>query len=312
MILVSPEITTVQYYTLPDSKRMRYALYNPEQSPRGTVLVVPGRREFIEKKYAEFGEEFVRRGFRVIIFEWRGHGLSDRFLADDKHQRDHIADFGTYVRDLNSFYENVVQQNLAVPLVICGHSMGSHLILRWLAEKNPPEVKAVVLTSPMLALGSNVMERIGSALCFIAKNFGKGKNYIPFPGHHDYADSDRQFEGNMLTHDPQRFKVIQDYFDKAPRMAVGGVTWAWLAAATRSMRRTRRTKILQKIQQPILVMTGTEDCVTAAKYNQPFVTQLPNAENVMLSGARHDVMNEVKPIRDEAWRRIDAFLGRVL
>ena len=42
------------------------------------------------------------------------------------------------------------------------------------------------------------------------------------------------------------------------------------------------------------------------------VTVIPNAETILIPGCRHDVLNEIAPIRDEAWRQIDGFLKRIL
>ena len=43
------------FFQLSDGKRMRCALFEPEKA-RGTLLdYAPGRREFIEKKYARNG-----------------------------------------------------------------------------------------------------------------------------------------------------------------------------------------------------------------------------------------------------------------
>lgn len=47
--------------------------------PRGTVIVCPGRTEFIEK-YFEVGRELQKMGFAVLILDWPGQGFSERLL----------------------------------------------------------------------------------------------------------------------------------------------------------------------------------------------------------------------------------------
>ena len=116
---------------------MSYSQFEPATKPRGTVLVVPGRREFIEKKYTEVGQPLLDLGYRLIIVEPRGQGLSSRFLSGDERQRDHIDDFNTHINDIRAFYKRVVQPGLAKPLIVHGHSMGGHILLRWLAEDRP-------------------------------------------------------------------------------------------------------------------------------------------------------------------------------
>ena len=48
---------------------------------KGTVLLLPGRTECIEK-YGRAAGDLVARGFSVITIDWRGQGLADRALPD--------------------------------------------------------------------------------------------------------------------------------------------------------------------------------------------------------------------------------------
>src|SRR5579862_1536561 len=91
----------VGFHTLPDGQRLRYAMLWPKKDARGTILVAPGRREFIEKKFMEIGREFLGRGYRWIFFEWRGQGLSSLFLPGAQGQRDHTPDFNIHLKDVN-------------------------------------------------------------------------------------------------------------------------------------------------------------------------------------------------------------------
>jgi lysophospholipase len=59
-------------------KRLRYAIFKSDTTrARGTVVLLQGRNECIEKYY-ETIEHFTRRGLWVATFDWRGQGLSDR------------------------------------------------------------------------------------------------------------------------------------------------------------------------------------------------------------------------------------------
>jgi lysophospholipase len=304
-----PELLKAEFHTLTDGGRMRYARCTPNGKPRGTILVAPGRREFIEKKYAELGEGLEKRGYAVIIFEWRGQGLSSRFLSGTKHQREYIGDFTTYLDDLRSFYRDVVKPSLTAPLIVSGHSMGSHLLLRWLAEDKPAEVRGAFLTAPMLALTLKATQRVAQGLCNAAVHMGYGKEYAP--SQHDYDDQDRLFAGNPLTHDPDRFTIIQRYFDGNPEMAVGGVTWQWMHAALQSMHKLDQQGYLDQIKTPLLSIMGGNDPVTPAAQLMHYLKFVPNAESVVLSGALHDIMNEIDAYRSEAWAQIDIFLNRI-
>ncbi len=63
-----------------DGAQLRAAFWRPEGVPRGTVALVQGRAEFIEKYYEVVGE-LLERGFVVASFDWRGQGLSQRLPA---------------------------------------------------------------------------------------------------------------------------------------------------------------------------------------------------------------------------------------
>ncbi|HMG51290.1 MAG TPA: alpha/beta fold hydrolase, partial [Inquilinus sp.] len=70
--------------TTPDGARLRWGVWpEPEGRVRGTVLILNGRSEFIEK-YRETAGELIARGFRVFGFDWRGQGLSSRTPVGDE------------------------------------------------------------------------------------------------------------------------------------------------------------------------------------------------------------------------------------
>jgi len=298
------------FLNLRDGKRLRYAIFDPATPPHGTILVTPGRREYIEKKYSELGPEFLVRGFRLIFMEWRGQGLSSRWLDGSKRQRDHAPDFSQHIDDLNELYTAVIQPNLVGPLILNGHSMGGHFLLRWLTERSDLPIAGVIVTAPMLALAGSFAHASAHFLSWTSSKLGYGTDYAPLQ--HDYNDDDRAFAGNPLTHDPDRFTIIDRYFTAYPELAVGGVTWEWLHAAVKSMELTQRRSRLERIACPVLAMTGSEDIVTPAEETARSLKMIPKAETIIIPGARHDLMNEITPCRDEAWRQIDGFLKRII
>src|SRR6476619_2338838 len=104
--------------------RLRYACWNASgTATRGTVVVLTGRGEFIEKYSTEVVGELLGRGFAVIALDWRGQGLSDRMLAD--RNKGHIDTFATYVADLQLFLDKVVVPVAPRPVLALCHSMGA-------------------------------------------------------------------------------------------------------------------------------------------------------------------------------------------
>jgi len=298
------------FLPLHDGKRLRYAIFDPAVPAHDTILITPGRREFIEKKYLELGPEFLQRGFRLIFVEWRGQGLSSRSFNGARSQRDHATDFTQHIDDLNYFYDTIVVPNCVGKLIVHGHSMGSHFILRWLTERQNTVVAGVFMTAPMLALAGPLAHASANFLSWTSSKLGYGEDYAPMQ--HDYSDEDRAFAGNPLTHDPDRFAIIEKYFSAYPDLAVGGVTWDWMQAATRSMYLAERRFKLERIAIPVLAIIGNEDRVTPPDEVIRYLKMIPKAETILIPGSRHDVMNEISPCRDEAWRQIDGFLKKII
>lgn len=73
-----------------DDLLLRVVRWVPQGEPLGTVVVIQGRTEFIEK-YFEVAGELLARGFVVVAMDWRGQGLSDRDLNNSR--KGHVDDF---------------------------------------------------------------------------------------------------------------------------------------------------------------------------------------------------------------------------
>src|SRR5215467_4744738 len=93
--------------------RIRFASWQSVlKERRGTVCILPGRTEFIEK-YFEVVGELRRRGFAVAVLDWRGQGHSSRQLPDPR--KGHVEDFAQYEIDLDTFMQQVVRPHCPQP-----------------------------------------------------------------------------------------------------------------------------------------------------------------------------------------------------
>src|SRR5215813_13544469 len=104
-----------------DKVTLRAAYWSCGETCSGTVAILPGHAEFIEKYFEVIGE-LLRRNFDVAILDWRGQGLSGR-LADDP-RKGHIRDFRAYGHDLEALVEQVLAPFCRPPWFALGHSMG--------------------------------------------------------------------------------------------------------------------------------------------------------------------------------------------
>ena len=95
-----------------DGVNLRFARWAPPPGRKGTVVLMQGRAEFIEK-YFETVRDLRARGFAVATFDWRGQGLSDRRLSD--RHKGYVRNFGNYITDLEAVMEQVVLPDWSAP-----------------------------------------------------------------------------------------------------------------------------------------------------------------------------------------------------
>lgn len=285
--------------------QLRFACWNAVAAPagapcRGTVVLLGGRTEFVEK-YTEVIGDLLQRGFAVFALDWRGQGLSDRALPD--RDKGHIDRFETYIADLRLFLEAIVAPQAAPPLLVLGHSMGGHITLRALAEGAARTFAAAVLVSPMMGLKREWMLRavlaVTPALPAVDRRylFGSG----PF------ATMPHPFEGNQLTHDERRYRVTDDWFAADRRLSLGGPTFGWCRAAARSMSVARRPDYLERIDLPLLLASGGEDDLVDPASHPPVARRVRRGELLVIAGARHEILMEIDDIRARFWQAFDRF-----
>jgi predicted alpha/beta hydrolase len=100
-----PDGAVCEWHEAADGTRIRMARFHRPSATRGTVVLLNGRTEFIEKYFEVIGD-LLSRGFAVATLDWRGQGLSDRALTNP--HKGHVADFSLYIDDLQRVVEDFV------------------------------------------------------------------------------------------------------------------------------------------------------------------------------------------------------------
>jgi len=289
--------------------RLRFASWQPVlRERRGTVCIFPGRAEFIEK-YFEVVGELRRRGFAVAVLDWRGQGGSSRLTRNPL--KGHIDDFAQYEEDLSHFMKAVVLPDCPAPYFALGHSM-SAMVLFSAATKRGCWFTRMVMTAPMIEIaGLPLPERLCRNLADGLTMFGFGKRAVPSDARR--FRQDQPFEGNTLTADRERFARNLSVLRAAPELAVEAPTIGWLKAALDAIQRVKNEKFAPRVRIPVLMLAASEDKIVEIKSTEALAARLRAGSQIVLQGARHEILQERDAIREQFWAAFDAFVpGAVL
>lgn len=283
-----------------DGVRLRAALWRPRGLARGSVVLSPGRTEFIEKYYEVVGE-LLARGFVVLVHDWRGQGLSDRLLLDPL--RGHARGWRSFVADHKRLLD-VFADRLPEPWIGLGHSMGAGLLALALVD-GERRYAGAVLSAPMLGVRTGrrspgTVRRAAWAMTLAGRGSG-----LPLETGDPAHDA---FETTVLTHDRRRFERTQALIAAEPQLRLGGPTWSWLSFAFALAAQAARPGGPERVRTPLLVLTAGDErlCVNAAA--EAFAARAPGARLAETPGAYHELLMETDALRAPAWAQIDAFV----
>jgi lysophospholipase len=270
---------------------------------RGTVCIFPGRSEFIEK-YFEVVGELRRRGFAVAVLDWRGQGGSSRLLWDPL--KGYVRSFADYEDDLARFMSEVVLPDCPPPYFALAHSMAATVLFR-AATMRGCWFSRMVMTAPMLRIAElPISPGPLSALVWALSLTGFGGT--PVPGGMKAYLASQVFEGNLLTSDRERFLRNQSVVDAAPKLAVGPPTIAWLRAALGAMRDIAEDSFPPGMRVPVLMLAASDDRIVSSLAIEEMATRLKVGAQLVLRGARHEILQERDVIRQQFWAAFDAFV----
>jgi lysophospholipase len=285
-----------------DNWNLRAVRWSCSAACAGTIAILPGRAEFIEKYFEVIGE-LLSRNFDVAILDWRGQGLSGR-LADDP-RKGHIRDFRAYGHDLEALVEQVLAPFCRPPWFALGHSMGAAIALA-LARAGRSPFARMVLTAPMIDFYGL---RFGRTMRVFAKALvllGQGRRFVPGGGPKVYMSG--SFEGNVLTSDSNRHARAAAIIEAMPELAIGDPTIGWINAAFRFMRHFENVAYPRRILTPVLILAAGADRLVDTAATEYFASRLKAGKCLTLADSRHEILMERDPVRELFWAAFDAFL----
>ncbi len=298
----APEGAIEEYVRAADGVRLRAARWTPAGAKRGTVAILGGRGEFIEK-FFEMAHDLLARGLAVAALDWRGQGGSDRLLPNAR--KGHVGDFSQFGRDLEAFVAEVLEPHCPRPWFGLGHSMGGAILLL-IDEAGRCPFERLVLTSPMIAVKG--VDHRGPARLLAGTLVALGFGGAFAPGNNAETFWARPFAGNVFTTDAARYARIAGLLETAPHLFLGGPTAGWAHAAFRAMRRFDDPNFSRRAATPKLIIASGADRVTDCAAAERFAARLRGGRMIVVEGAEHEILFERDALRDQFWAAFDAFV----
>ncbi len=299
-----PEGARVGFFTTSDKIRLRFALWpKSEGAHRGTICLVQGRTEFIEK-YFETIADFRRRGFSVATFDWRGQGGSDRLIGNGR--LGHVDRFEDYWTDLSGFYRNILLPDCPPPFYLVGHSMGG-LASLFAGINDRMMFDRIFLSAPMVALDRQPLSMKGMARLTETLSF-LGLGHMPVARRADKPPSEASFPGNPLTGDLIRYMRSVDVIRTRPELEIAAPTIRWAASAFGAMAEAARDDFPARIRVPLLMLAAARDEVVSTAAIEQLGLRMRTGRHVVIAGARHEMFMETDIIRGQVFAAFDAFI----
>jgi len=299
-ILPGPAEGAAYWAQTSDGLRIRIGVWAP-QGARGTVLIFPGRTEYIEK-YGIVAAELAARGLASVAVDWRGQGLADRLLEDPL--TGHVAQFSDYQKDMGAMMRGVRSLNLPRPYFLLAHSMGGAIGLRAVMEDLG--VQAAAFSGPMWGIHIPAHKRFAAHLLSTlmpkisqGHRLPQGTTRTPYP-------LIAPFEDNMLTTDAAMYDMMRAQITAHPELQLGGPSYVWLREA---LAETQHLADRSAPNMPCITLVGTHERIVDLPRIHARMAGWKGGTLRMIAGAEHEVLMETPEIRTPVY---DAIAGLFL
>lgn len=216
-----PEGGEAFWLSAPDGVRIRVGVW--PVGAKGTVLLFPGRTEYVEK-YGRAAGDLAARGYAMVAIDWRGQGLADRPLSD--RMIGHVDDFAEYQQDVQASLQLAQGLGLPEPYYLMTHSMGGCIGLRTLMADHP--FKAAVFSAPMWGIMMSAWLRpLASVISTVSGWVGQSHRFAPGTSDQTYV-AEAAFAGNVLTTDPEMWRYMKKQVTDHPELSLAGPSLGWL------------------------------------------------------------------------------------
>ncbi len=281
-----------------DGVRLRVGHW-PAPSAQGTVLLLTGRTEYIEK-YGRAARDLRSLGYGTLTMDWRGQGLSDRMLNDA--MSGHVLHFTDYQRDVDVMLDHARALDLPRPWHMFGHSMGGAIGLRAVMRGLP--FASCAFSAPMWGIAMTAPLRpLAWAISWASRHLGLGHLYSPGTPRGSYVLTE-PFPTNTLTRDPDMHAYMVSQLRAHPELSLGGPSLHWLFEA---LRECRTLAAMPPPDLPCLTFIGSAEKIVAFPPIEARIKDWPGARLERVEGARHEFLMETPATRAHVMRELATF-----
>jgi lysophospholipase len=252
----------------------------PSGTPRGAVVVTHGYAEHCGR-YRELAHVIVDAGWAALAYDVRGHGQSPGV-------RGFIDKFDAYLEDLTQVHRAAKELIPAgAPVILLGHSHGSLITLRALADERPIECKAAIVSSPYLGLKLAVpgyKKLLARAASRIAPKLAQPNDLRV-----DQLTSDKQKQEERL----------------ADKLCFDIATARWFTES--SSAQVYVAQHASRISVPTTWLVGGADPIADPARSKAVAAKVSGAKYHDLVGLKHEVFNETT--RDQVFAEVTKVLA---
>ncbi len=271
-----------------DGVRLRVAYW--PGGDKGTILLFPGRTEFVEK-YGRAAKDLTQLGYHVLTIDWRGQGLSDR-LADDT-MLGHVDKFSDYQLDVAAMMTAADELSCPRPRFLMAHSMGGCIGLRSLHEGLP--IKAAAFSAPMWGMSvAPALRPFARPLINTLRRVGKGLSRAPGTDVETYVKN-APFADNTLTTDADMYAYMQEHAAAHPELTLSGPSVHWVQ---QSFAETAALQSMPAPNYPAITFVGSNERIVDADVIHKLMSKWKRGELTTVPGAEHEIIMEKAATRN--------------
>jgi lysophospholipase len=271
-----------------DGVRLRVGLWNRD-APRGTVLIWPGRTEYIEK-YGRAATRLAKGGYAAFAIDWRGQGLADRLLDDA--MSGHVHRFIDYQDDVAAMMQAAERLALPRPWHLLAHSMGGCIGLR--AVMQGLDVARVAFSAPMWGIRmADALRPVAWSLSWGSRQLGISHRYAPGTAPEHYVLTE-PFGTNKLTNDAEMWAYMGRHLRALPELGLGGPSLQWLFEA---LRETRDLARRPSPDLPCLTLLGSDEEIVDVPRVHDRMARWPGGRLELVPGGRHETLMDTEAMQ---------------